>query len=146
MSISKEEFYEGAALHRLAREGALHVRYEAPFFILNDGPRVLFKYSTKNRSPWGFTLSEAEQLLLQRRATAEAVVLAFICGADGIAAVPYESLALIASPRNASVHIACYRRHGEHYEVNGPDGVLEGKVPPSRWQRLLEWVEQRGQR
>jgi len=53
LAIKKQEFYEGAALHLLARSGRLSsVRYAAPFFLLNNELTVLLKYSTKGRSPW----------------------------------------------------------------------------------------------
>ena len=48
MAIQKQEFYEGAALHLVARSGHVtSVRYDPPFFFLNDRMRVLLKYSTK---------------------------------------------------------------------------------------------------
>jgi len=70
MAIKKQEFYEGAALHLLARNGGIAgIRYESPFFVLNDDPWVLLKYSTRGRSPWGFTFMPDEQVLLQVRAS-----------------------------------------------------------------------------
>jgi hypothetical protein len=138
MPIRKQEFYEGAALHQIACGGvASIISYEAPFFLLNNCMLVLLKYCTKNRSPWGFTFSHAEQTLLRERAMQSSLVVGLICGADGVAAIDCDSLFSIATLNCSSIHIACFRRHGQHYEVKGPDGTLEGKVPPSRWQRLL---------
>ena len=52
MAIKKQEFYEGAALHLLARAGGItSLRYEAPLFLLNNRLLVHLKYSTKGRSP-----------------------------------------------------------------------------------------------
>lgn len=66
MAIKKQEFYEGAALHLLACTGQIaSIRYDAPFFFLNERLSVLLKYSTKTRSPWGFTFTLAEQMGLQ---------------------------------------------------------------------------------
>ena len=139
MAIKKQEFYEGAALYLLARTGAItSIRYEAPFFLLNDHLLVYLKYSTKGRSPWGFTFMPDEQVLLQKRASQFKIVIGLICGADGVAAISYDAYRSVAAPRKSAVHIACYRKHGEHYEVNGPDGRLDGKVAPSNWQRILE--------
>jgi hypothetical protein len=139
MAIKKQEFYEGAALYLLARTGAItSIRYEAPFFLLNDHLLVYLKYSTKGRSPWGFTFMPDEQVLLQKRASQFKIVIGLICGADGVAAISYDGYRSVAAPRKSAVHIACYRKHGEHYEVNGPDGRLDGKVAPSNWQRILE--------
>ncbi len=139
MAIKKQEFYEGAALHLLARSGGIvGIRYDAPFFLLNKNLQIHLKYSTKGRSPWGFTFTADEQSLLKDNASCVRTVIGLVCGEDGVAAVKYEDYARIAAPRASAVHIACYRRHGEHYEVNGPDGKLDGKVSPSNWKRILE--------
>jgi hypothetical protein len=139
MAINKQEFYEGAALHLVARAGRIGgLRYEAPFFVFNDRLSVLLKYCAKNRSPWGFTFTPSEQTLLRERATKCETAIGFICGADGVAAVSYEAYVDVAQLRKAAVHIACYRRFGQHYEVRGPDGTLHRKVAPSTWQKILE--------
>jgi hypothetical protein len=139
MGIKKQEFYEGAALHLLARTGRVtSVRYEAPFFLLNGSLSVYLKYSTRGRSPWGFTFMPDEHLLLQARASRSKVVVGLICGADGVATLSYEAYVEVSALRRAAVHVACYRRHGEHYEINGPNGGLDRKVAPSDWRRILE--------
>lgn len=139
MGIKKQEFYEGAALHLLARAGGIKsIRYEAPFFLLNDQLLVLLKYSAKGRSPWAFTFTGDEQVILQERASRLRVVLGLVCGADGVAALTYDAFLSVAAPRESAVHIACYRRYHEHYEVNGPDGTVARKVAPSNWLRILD--------
>lgn len=136
--LRKQEFYEGAALHLLAQSDHVTcIRHQAPFFVFNDHTLVLLKYSTRGRSPWGFTFSSTEQETLAVKSGEIRTVIGMICGSDGVAAVPYEEFLGIASPREGSVHIACYRAHGELYEVNGPDGRLPRKVSPLNWQRLL---------
>ena len=138
MSIKKQEFYEGAALHLLARAGEItSIRYETPFFLLNEHLLVLLKYSTKGRSPWGFTFTRDEQEILQERASRRGIVIGLVCGADGVAALPYDAFLSVAAPRKSSVHIACYRQLNEHYKVNGPDGTMAGKVAPSNWIKIL---------
>lgn len=139
MAIKKQEFYEGAALHLLARNGSIKsIRYEAPLFVVNDQVLVLLKYSTKGRSPWGFTFTTDEQALLETKAPERKIVIGLVCGADGVASITYDAYKSVVTPRNSAVHIACYRQHGEHYEVNGPDGTLNWKVAPSNWQKILE--------
>jgi hypothetical protein len=138
MGIKKQDFYEGAALYQLARRGVIaSVKNIPPLFVLNGTLKVLFKYSTKKRSPWGFTFGVEEQALLESGPDQGQLVAALVCGADGIAALTWDSYRTIARPRSSAIHIACYRRRGEHYEISGPDGVLDGKVAPSRWQRIL---------
>lgn len=113
MAIKKQEFYEGAALHLLARSGRITgIRYEPPLFVVNNQLLVLLKYSTRGRSPWGFTFMPDEQVLLQNRAAESKIVIGLICGADGVAAFTYDDYRSVAAPRKAAVHIACYRRHG----------------------------------
>jgi len=139
MAIKKQEFYEGAALHLLARAGGItSIRYDPPFFLLNNELFVCLKYSTRGRSPWGFTFMPDEQELLQLQASKSRLIIGLICGADGVAAFSYDAYRSVAALRKSAVHIACYRQHGEHYEVNGPDGRLDEKVAPSNWRRILE--------
>lgn len=141
MAIQKQEFYEGAALHQLARSGGIAgIRYEAPFFIANDSVLLFLKYSTKGRSPWAFTFMPREQSLLRERASRSNVVIGLICGADGIAGITYDAYRCIAEPRESSIHVSCYRLHGQHYTVAGPDGELKQKIAPSLWQRILAEV------
>jgi hypothetical protein len=139
MGIKKQEFYEGAALHLLTRSGRIKsITYSPPFFYVNQDLRLLLKYSTRGRSPWGFTFTLDEQKALDSRTAKHRTVLGLICGADGVAAFSYEEFRRIATERPSAIHIACYRKHREHYEVSGPDGVLDEKVPPANWLRILE--------
>lgn len=139
MGIKKQEFYEGAALYLLARSGAgVSIRYESPFFRLNEQLLVYLKYCTRGRSPWGFTFTTDEQLTLKNRASQLKIVIGLVCGADGVVALGYDAYRSVAAPRECALRIACYRRHGEHYEINGPDGRLDGKVAPSNWLRILD--------
>ncbi len=138
MAIKKQEFYEGAALHILARSGAITgIKYEPPLFLVNNHLLVLLKYSTRGRSPWGFTFMPDEQMLLSKRGAESKIIIGLICGADGVAAFSYDTYLKIATLRDSAIHLACYRKHGEHYEVSGPDGTFERKVSPSNWQRIL---------
>lgn len=139
MGIKKQEFYEGAALHLLARSGLVtSLRYEPPFFEMNGHTTVLLKYSTKGRSPWGFTFMPDEQVALREKAGAKKLVIGMVCGSDGVASLDYTSYLGIAGIRDTALHISCYRNHGEHYEVSGPDGTLGRKIAPSIWQRILK--------
>lgn len=139
MAIRKQEFYEGAALYLLARTGRVKsVQYEPPFFLINEQLLLYLKYTTKGRSPWGFTFMPEEQRLLQQRGSDQKIMIGLVCGADGVAALPYDAFRSIASIKHAALHIACYRDHGEHYDISGPDGKLKRKVPPSNWERILD--------
>lgn len=139
MSLKKQEFYEGAALHLLVRSGFVtSIQYDVPFFLINEDTVVLLKYSTKTRSPWGFTFTPDEQTKLSNSAVEGQKYIGLICGADGVAALSFDDYLTIANPRNTSIHIACYRNHGKYYDIAGPDGGLNRKVSPSSWQRILD--------
>lgn len=141
MAITKQEFYEGAALHKLARSGRIKsISYEPPLFTIN-GTLVCLKYSTRNRTPWGFTFTAEEQALLRTRAKQAPLVIGLVCGSDGVAAIYYSAFRKIAPPRKTALHVSCYRKHGEHYAVLGPVGEHHRKVAPSIWQRILEESE-----
>jgi hypothetical protein len=140
MVIKKQEFYEGAALHLLARAGGIEsIQYESPFFLLNDQLLVLLKYCTKGRSPWAFTFTGDEQAIMQKKAARSRIVIGLVCGADGVATVTYDAFLSVAMPRESPVHIACYRQFNKHYEVKGPDGNVAGKVAPSNWFKILDF-------
>ena len=84
MSIQKQEFYEGAALHQIIRgsSGTSSIAHSSPFFIFDGKLQVHLKYSTGKRSPWGFTFMPDEQLLLGERALEMPMVIGLICGTD----------------------------------------------------------------
>lgn len=139
MGIKKQEFYEGAALHLLVRGGRVsNIRYRPPLFVVNRKLCVLLKYSTKVQSPWGFSFTALEQRLLRGVAAEFPTAIGLICAADGVVAINYDVYAGIAPAKETTVHIACYRNHGEHYDVRGPEGWLDKKIAPARWQRLLD--------
>jgi hypothetical protein len=139
MAIRKQEYYEGAALHILARKGVItSIRYDAPFFWINKRLLVLLKYCTKIRSPWGFTFTPDEQRILGSKRAEANIVIGLICGADGIAAIPFDRYCAVAPEQETSFRIACFRAHNQHYEVSGPKGSLHGKIAPADWNRILD--------
>jgi len=142
MPITKQEFHEGAALHKLARNGKIRsLSYSPPFFTVNGNVLVCLKYSTRNRTPWGFTFTHDEQITLSNRAKRSRLVIGLVCGSDGVVAISYESLQRIAPLEKRARHVSCFRKHGQHYGVFGPEGELDRKVAPSAWQRMLESAE-----
>lgn len=138
MAIQKQEFYEGAALHQLIRNGgSANFKYTAPFFVVDDRVQLYLKYSTGVRSPWGFTFTPEEQNLLHSHPGDIAIVIGLICGSDGIAALPFSDFKKLALVSDLSIRIACHRRHRQYFEITGPDGLMDAKVPPSDWYRLI---------
>ena len=137
MGIQKQEFYEGAALHQLVRNGSgVSLRYVSPIFVVDDRLQLHLKYSAGKRSPWGFTFTRDEQSMLNKISAQLPVIIGLICGADGVVAVPYSEYQSVALLKETAVRISCYRRHREHFEVIGPDGTVSRKIPSSDWRRI----------
>jgi hypothetical protein len=139
MVIRKHHFYEGAALSMLIRAaGTMLVEFQEPFFVVDERLVLYLKYSTKVRSPWNFTFTLEEQILLADPASRVTPTIALICGEDGVAVLSIEDYgSIVNAERNTAAHVACFRRHGEYYEISGPNGVLGTKIAPSKWHRLL---------
>lgn len=142
MTIAKQEFYEGAALHRLAKGGAVKsIGFDSPFITVNGHLLLFIKYCSNGRSPWGFTFTPHECEQLTDACSRGVVIIGLVCGSDGIAAIDYADFRELAGSPSVSIRVACYRKHRELYEVSGPLGVIPRKIPPSRWTHLLENVE-----
>jgi hypothetical protein len=138
MPIQKQEFYEGAAIYQLIRgSSSVKVRYASPLFVFNDRLQLRLKYCTAKRSPWNFTFTPDEQALLQERSKMMPLVIGLICGSDGIAALPYEDYACIASIQDTALSVSCRRKHRERFEIGGPNGTLPGKIAPADWSNIL---------
>ena len=51
MALREQEFYEGAALHLIARSGKITaLNYEPPFFTINNKLSVCLKHSTREEA------------------------------------------------------------------------------------------------
>ena len=79
-----------------------------------------------------------EQTLLHDSEDRARIVLGLICGSDGVVALRCDDYRQLVPLRPVAIHIACYRKHGKHYEVSGPDGSLQRKIAPSEWRKLVE--------
>jgi hypothetical protein len=122
----------------IAPGGAERIRWADPFFEINDRLLVYLKYTKGRRSPWGFTLTLDECNALAKAAKTTMVVVGFVCGGDGIAVLAFDELRDVAFQAHGASHIACYRKHDEHYAISGPLGYLQRKVAPSDWSRVLQ--------
>jgi hypothetical protein len=142
MTIGKQEFYEGAALYRLAKSGSIKsISFDPPFIIVNGRLLLFIKYCKNGSSRWGFEFTPQECVQLSKASESGTVVIGLVCGSDGVVAVDFDEFRELAGSPAVSIRVACYRKHRELYEVSGPEGVSRRKVPPSRWTRLLENFE-----
>jgi hypothetical protein len=136
--LDKTEYYHGAAIIRmLDDERCKSVKKRGSLgYIANDEIFIFLKYTTKARSPWGFTFDQED---VDRCTTMaheyKGVVLGLICGGDGVCALHWpEARELLESK---SGRIAVKRKYDQSYTVWGTAGALKGKIPVKRWPLLL---------
>jgi hypothetical protein len=139
LPIQKQEFYEGAALHRLfVNCTQVHFSYSLPFFVLDSRFKIYLKYSAAARSPWRFSFSAGEQETLKNNAGDCPIFIGLICGSDGIAALPAVGFFELVPIGGATAAISCSRKHGEYFELSGPAAACSKRIAPSDWAGLIE--------
>jgi hypothetical protein len=135
--IDKQEFYHGAAIVRLLESPhCQRVRKHDPGYTVNDHTFIFLKYSSKSRSPWRFSFSrdEAERLNFLTSSYRK-IVVALICGGDGICAITWPEAADLLG--NEAGWISARRNFNEQYGVAGPRGKLENKVSLRQWPSIV---------
>ena len=135
--IDKQEFYHGVAILKLLRDSIpTSVRKSEIGYVVNDDSFIFVKYSTKSRSPWRFSFTANEVPKLQALyASYKKLVVAFVCGGDGVCAVPWEEVERLLG--SSPGWISSTRRFKECYAVAGPSGRLRRKVALSEWPLAL---------
>jgi hypothetical protein len=135
--IDKADFYHGAALAAaLDDPRCVDIAGCPPGYLVNDSVLALVKYTTKGGSPWQFTFSAEDVARLQHCPDGvDRVVLALVCGGDGICTVSAETACSLLDESPA--WIAIRRKFHGWYGVSGPVGNLGKKVPPRRWPEIL---------
>jgi hypothetical protein len=99
--------------------------------VINDEVFVLIKYTAKIATPWHFTFSPAERQAIEENRDDYEVVLALVCGGDGICAVRWQDIeALLDDP---PTWVAASRKVNKRYRVTGSCGEMTGRVPRNRW-------------
>jgi len=135
--IDKSEFYHGAALIRAIEDYRCQsIRRHDFGYVVNDSCLVHVKYTTKAHSPWRFTISADDEARLRGAAGGfDQCVIAFVCGGDGVCAVPWADLqSVLTTP---PTWIAAKRAFSACYSVSGPGGTLKRKVALNRWPEIL---------
>jgi hypothetical protein len=135
--IDKQEYYHGAAIVRLLEDARYQtVKKHAMGYIINDEAIVLIKYSTKNRSPWRFTVTLDEMVNIETLVKQNIkVVIVLICGGDGICAISANELRSVMGDNPG--WIAAKRNYNEQYGVSGQNGMLERKIAFQRWPSIV---------
>ena len=130
--IDKHEFYRGAALIRLVNDVRLKsLTPHASGYLINNGVYAIVKYSTKATTPWRFTFTPGELKVVDRELKRRQVVLALVCGGDGICAVSWDELEPYLGESRSWV--SCRREFNKRYAIAGTDGELPGRVPHNHW-------------
>ena len=135
--LEKLEFYHGAALVRLIEDPRCQTIGRHTYgYHVNKTRFIAIKYSTKARSPWGFTFSQND--IVRLRATEKEFghcVIAFVCGGDGVCGLPWTVVVDLLG--NAPGGISAKRAFAGCYAVSGPAGMLKGKVAMNRWPSIV---------
>lgn len=135
--IDKADFYHGAALAQALDDArCLEVAKCLPGYLVNNVVLAMIKYTTKTHSPWQFTFSAEDVSRLQHCPDGvDRVVLALVCGGDGICAFSAESACALLN--GVAAWIAVKRKFRGRYGVSGPTGKMEKKVAVRRWPEIL---------
>jgi hypothetical protein len=135
--IDQTDFYHGAALATALNDPrCIDIARCPPGYLVNDSVLVLIKYTTKHGTPWQFTFTEEDVARLRHCPDgADRVVLALVCGGDGICTISAETVLVLLE--DAPGGIAARRKFHSWYGVSGPAGKLEKKVAPRRWPEIL---------
>jgi len=131
------EFYHGAAIIQVIQDSRCHAieKIDSGYLINGERP-VAIKYTTKEHSPWRFTVNDDD---ITRFDTALAhygdLILALVCGGDGVCALSWRSDRAVLG--GLPGWLAVKRSFNGCYAVSGSQGELARKVAINRWPDLL---------
>ena len=130
--IDKQAYYRGAAIFQLLHDDRTEtVRPARPGFLINDEVFALIKYTARVATPWQFTFSPAERDAVDKHRDDHEVVLALVCGGDGICAVRWDDVEEILD--NPPTWITASRKFNKRYAISGSAGEMDGRVPRNQW-------------
>jgi hypothetical protein len=136
--LYRNGYYHGAAIVRLLDDHRCRsVRKHGHFgYVVNEDMFVFLKYTTKARTPWGFTFDQEDiDRCISMSSSYRRVVLGFICGDDGVCALGWSQARRLLAEKPG--RIAVGRKHNKQYDVWGSAGELKGKIPLNHWPTLL---------
>lgn len=144
--ISDSSRYYGCVLHQLIEQHEQQATIQRlngdilGFYLVNGSLPFYIKYSTTRIGPWSFNF----QLPHQKRQKelfdmyGECVTV-FVCGRDGIAALPYTELQKIIDVNSELQEgVSIRRRHNKMYQIHGRNGALDRKVSRSSFSEILK--------
>jgi len=136
--LDKSEYYHGAAIIRLMGDARCLAVKKRGFlgYVVNDEIFVFLKYTTKARSPWGFSFNKEDvDHLFTIEQEYKSVVLGLVCGGDGVCALHWSEAKELLGGKPG--RIATGRKHNQCYAVWGTKGTWKRKIPLGRWPLLL---------
>jgi hypothetical protein len=132
--ISDTERYHGYVFSLIVRsENYINIKkYPSSSnasFVVN-GVGLFIKYSTKRMSPWSFTFLREHQDEIQSMVNnLNEVVVALICGDDGVASLNYSELKTVLDKEHKqSERISISRPPRGKYKIKGTDGSLKNRI------------------
>lgn len=135
--LEKQEFYWGAAIIRLLNDPRCTCLSKREYgYLINSTQFTALKYSTKSRTPWGFTFGQDEiDKLGDASDRYKLVVVALVCGGDGVCAITWkQAMSLLGGEPG---WISARRGFHGRYGVAGPKGELDRKISIRDWPALL---------
>jgi hypothetical protein len=135
--IDKQDFYHGAAVLKLIEDArCISIQKIGIGYRVNQLALAYVKYTTKTKSPWRFTFGLDELRVLNELATDyEEIVVALVCGGDGICAVTLIELFELVDVDGG--WISAKRPFRQQYAVSGSRRDLNRKISVQRWPSLI---------
>ena len=111
-----------------------------------NGVGLFIKYSTKRMPPWHFTFIRDHQLEIEQiKSRHNHVVIALVCGTDGVAALSYDELKQVLDHNIEDVERITVRRPPRgKYRISGTDGEMDRTIgisdfPGKIFHRSKKW-------
>ena len=148
--ISDTTRYHGIVFSEIARKerNVLIDQFDSKSsssYIIN-GVGLFIKYSTKRMSPWHFTFIKDHQHEIEKiKSRHNHIVIALVCGNDGIAALSYDELKQVLDHNIEDVERITVRRPPRgKYRVSGTDGEMDRTIgisdfPGKLFHRSKRW-------
>ncbi len=136
--LDKFEYYHGAAIVRILEDERCHSiqRRELLGYVVNQEVFIFLKYTTRSRSPWGFTFDQEDvDRCVRMSSEYKRVVIGMVCGGDGIFALDWDEAKNLLAEKPGRISGA--RKHNHSYSVWGTAGELKNKIAINRWPSLV---------
>lgn len=136
--FDKTEFYHGAAILRVIQDlRSFSIKKKENLgYIVNERIFIFLKFSTRGRSPWGFTFDQEDvDRCVNMENEYSLVALGLICGGDGICTLRWNEAKFLLAGKPG--RIAASRNYNKSYSVRGSAGKLKKKISSKRWPSLI---------